>query len=78
MFDTYLIEVDEVEAGILLRQGEGFVFHAVAAKYRGFEGAMFPDPWSAERALRRQGKRRARGPESDSPGPRRRSPQSAA
>ena len=62
MFDTYLLEIDDVEAGILLRQEGGFVFHAVANRYRGFEGEVFSDPWSAERALRRLGRRRAGDP----------------
>ena len=53
MFDSYLIEIEDVEAGLLLRQGASFVFHAVAPRFRSFEGAVFPNPWSAERALRR-------------------------
>lgn len=67
MFDSYLIEIDDCEAGLLLREGEAFVFHAVAGRYRAFEGAVFSDPWSAERALRRAGDRapRRRGPRDD-------------
>ncbi|TBW36465.1 hypothetical protein EYW49_14095 [Siculibacillus lacustris] len=57
MFDSYLIEIDDLEAGLLLRQGEAFVFHAVAPRFRAFEGAVFADPWSAERALRRHAQR---------------------
>lgn len=57
MFDRYLIEIGEIEAGILIREGEAYAFHALASPYRGFEGARFPDPWSAERALRRHGAR---------------------
>lgn len=64
MFDSYLIEIDDVEAGLLLRQGGSFVFHAVAPRFRAFEGAVFADPWSAERALRRAPPRNA-GPTLD-------------
>jgi hypothetical protein len=60
MFDSYLIEIDECEAGLLLREGGAFVFHAVAPRFRAFEGAVFNDPWSAERALRRAGTRPSR------------------
>lgn len=60
MFDSYLIEIDEIEAGLLIRDGDGYAFHAVAPRFRAFEGARFPDPWSAERALRRQAARPAR------------------
>ncbi len=52
MYDSYVIEIDETEAGLLLRQGAAFVFHAVADRFHRFEGVIFPDPWSAERALR--------------------------
>lgn len=60
MFDSYLIEIDDCEAGLLLRDGEAYVFHAVAQRFRAFEGARFADPWSAERALRRAGDRSSR------------------
>ena len=60
MFDSYLIEIDDCEAGLLLREGDAFVFHAVATRYRAFEGTKFSDPWSAERALRRAGDRAPR------------------
>jgi hypothetical protein len=60
VFDSYLIEIDDVEAGLLLRQGSAYVFHAVAPRWRAFEGAVFPDPWTAERTLRRRTARRAR------------------
>ncbi len=60
MFDSYLIEIDDCEAGLLLREGGAFVFHAVAPRYRAFEGTRFNDPWSAERALRRAGARPSR------------------
>jgi hypothetical protein len=53
MFDSYVIEIDEIDAGLLLRHGRGYVFHAVADLFRSFEGVWFSDPSSAERALRR-------------------------
>jgi len=73
MFDSYLIEIDDCEAGLLLREGGAYVFHAVAQRYRAFEGAVFNDPWSAERALRRAGLRtsRAREAKRDGAEPRR-------
>ncbi|MBV5265573.1 hypothetical protein [Pinisolibacter aquiterrae] len=60
MFDSYLIEIDDVEAGLLIRDGESYAFHAVAPRFRAFEGARFADPWSAERALRRHAERPTR------------------
>jgi hypothetical protein len=60
MFDRYLIEIDDVEAGILVLEGESYAFHALAGRFRAFEGARFSDPWSAERALRRQAQRPGR------------------
>ncbi len=53
MFDSYLIEIEDREAGILLREGSDFVFHAVDPLWRAFEGTRHRDPGSAERALRR-------------------------
>ena len=61
MFDSYVIEIDDVEAGLLIRDGESYAFHAVAPRFRAFEGTRFPDPWTAERALRRQAERPRRG-----------------
>lgn len=60
MFDRYLIEIDDGEAGLLLRQGAGFVFHALDRRFRALEGATFPDPGAAERALRRAAARLVR------------------
>ncbi len=54
MFESFLIEIDEVDAGLLLRQGQGYVFHAVADLFSAYEGVWFSDPASAERALRRR------------------------
>lgn len=67
MFDSYLIEIDDVEVGLLLRQGSAYVFHAVAPPWRAFEGAVFPDPWTAERTLRRRRSRRDRPSDGGSP-----------
>lgn len=63
MFDSYVIEIDDVEAGLLIRDGGSYAFHAVAPRFRAFEGARFPDPWSAERALRRHAERPGRNRE---------------
>ena len=78
MFDSYLIEIDDLEAGLLIRDGDTYAFHAVAPRFRAFEGARFADPWSAERALRRHARRpsrpqphpRAAGPTPPAPRPR--------
>jgi hypothetical protein len=62
MFDNYIVEVDEHAAGILIRAGHAFTFHAVESAFRALEGTIFPDAFAAERAalrLLRHGRRRA-------------------
>lgn len=53
MTRNYLIEIDDVDAGILVWEGASYAFHAVAAKYRTWEGVVFRSAFDAERALRR-------------------------
>jgi hypothetical protein len=62
MFDNYLIEVEDREAGILIRTGNVFTFHAVTRAFIGLEGTVYPDAFAAERAARRhlQNSRRRR------------------
>lgn len=58
-FNTYLVEIDDDPAGILIRGTSGsFAFHAVDASFSALEGESFPDALAAERAVRRL--RRAR------------------
>ncbi|MQT14173.1 hypothetical protein [Segnochrobactrum spirostomi] len=52
-FNHYLVEIDDNPAGILIRTGSEFAFHAVGAKFAPLEGATFPDAVAAERAARR-------------------------
>ncbi|WP_334174982.1 hypothetical protein [Pseudoxanthobacter sp.] len=52
-FDTYLIEIEDDPAGILIRAPGGFAFHAVSSAFSALEGATFPDAYAAERAARR-------------------------
>ena len=37
MFDSYVIEIDDVEAGLLIRDGNSYAFHAVATRFRAFD-----------------------------------------
>lgn len=53
MFDNYLIEVDDHAAGILVRSGNAFAFHALERTFRPLDGMTFPDAAAAERAARR-------------------------
>jgi hypothetical protein len=53
VFDNYLIEVDDKAAGILVRTGGAFAFHALEGSFATLEGALFADAVAAERAVRR-------------------------
>lgn len=62
MFDSYLIEVGNEIAGVVVRSGQGFRFHAVGSSFRELEDQRFASPWKAERAaaqLQRTLRRRA-------------------
>ncbi len=54
MFANYLIEVRDSPVGILIRQGDGYAFHALDPAVGDLEGATFPDAFAAERAARRR------------------------
>jgi hypothetical protein len=53
VFDNYLIEVDDKAAGILVRTGRAFAFHALETSFAALEGVLFADAVAAERAVRR-------------------------
>ena len=50
MFSNYLVEVRDDPVGILIRQGEGYAFHALDPRVSELEGATFPDAFAATRA----------------------------
>lgn len=53
MFDNYIIEIDDKAAGILVRTGRSFAFHALERTFSVLEGAIFSDAVAAERAARK-------------------------
>lgn len=52
MFDNYIIEIDDQAAGILIRSGRSFAFHALQGTFAPLEGVVFTDVVAAERAAR--------------------------
>ena len=73
MSDSYLIEIDERPAGILVREGGSYAFHAVSGRYRSLDGRTYPGPGAAERAARKLAP--GRRPQAVAPfGPRREAP----
>jgi hypothetical protein len=52
MSDSYIIEIEDDAAGILVRDGDGFAFHAASAQFFGLQGSFFAGPLSAEFAVR--------------------------
>lgn len=61
MFDNYIIEIDDKAAGILMRTGRAFAFHALERSFDVLEGMVFPDAVAAERAARKVKRRPATG-----------------
>ena len=53
MFDTYIIEIDDTAAGILVKSDRAFAFHALERSFSVLEGMLFPDAIAAERAARK-------------------------
>jgi hypothetical protein len=53
VFDNYIIEIDDEAAGILIRSGRSFAFHALEGTFATLEGHIFPDVVAAERAARK-------------------------
>jgi hypothetical protein len=60
MFDAYVVEIEETAAGILIRSGRSFVFHAVENVFAALEGMTFPSAAAAEIAARRLVRHRRR------------------
>lgn len=59
MFDNYIIEIDDKAAGILVKSGRAFAFHALERTFAALEGMVFPDAIAAERAARKVRRRLA-------------------
>jgi hypothetical protein len=53
MSDTYIIEVGSQPAGIVVRDGEGYVFFAASHRFNRLDGQLFRNAREAERAARR-------------------------
>jgi hypothetical protein len=53
VFDNYIIEIDDQAAGILIRSGRSFAFHALEGAFATLEGQIFTDAVAAERAARK-------------------------
>jgi len=51
--DNYVIEIDDEAAGILIRSGRSFAFHALEGTFATLEGQVFADAVAAERAARK-------------------------
>ena len=50
MTDTYIIEVNSQAAGIVVRERQGFTFHAATSQFAPMEGQLFRNAREAERA----------------------------
>ncbi len=57
MSDTYIIEVGSQPAGIVVRDGEGYVFFAASHRFNRLDGQLFRNAREAERAAVRLVKR---------------------
>lgn len=53
MFDAHVIEVRDTTAGIVVRDGNRFLFCASDSQFFGLEGQRFSNPRDAEAAARR-------------------------
>lgn len=53
MRDVFVIEVEDLTAGILLREAQGYRFFAAAEPFDAIEAQPFPHPRDAERAASR-------------------------
>jgi hypothetical protein len=54
MSDSYIIEVSNGAAGLVVRDGGRFRFFAASSEFAGLEGQSFNNPRDAEKAARRQ------------------------
>lgn len=60
MSKAFIVEVDEVAAGLAVREPDGFRFYATDRQFSGMEGKLFGSPKAAERAAAQiAGRRRA-------------------
>jgi hypothetical protein len=55
MSDAYVIEIDDVAVGVVVRQGEAdggrrYCFYAANAPFRSIDGKAFPTPDKARKA----------------------------
>ncbi len=50
MSDAYIIEIDDLAAGIVQRERGGFRFRAAHADFYRLEGRLYATPWKAQRA----------------------------
>jgi len=53
MPDSYIIEVNSLTAGIIVRNAEGYRFFASSHRFNRLEGRLFRNAGEAERAVRR-------------------------
>jgi hypothetical protein len=58
--DSYLVEIDDRAAGILVPSGSSFAFHSVSEPFAALEGREFPHVAAAEMAARKLVHGRAR------------------
>jgi hypothetical protein len=52
MRESYVIEVDDLSAGIVVREHAGYRFFAAAAQFFHLDGQIFGTVWRAEQAAR--------------------------
>ena len=50
MSDAYIIEIDDLAAGIVQRERGGFRFRAAHHDFYRLEGRLYATPWQAQRA----------------------------
>ncbi|HKU93876.1 MAG TPA: hypothetical protein VJR58_01290, partial [Vineibacter sp.] len=50
MSDAYIIEIDDLAAGIVQRERGGFRFRAAHSDFYRLEARLYATPWQAQRA----------------------------
>ncbi|WP_218578632.1 hypothetical protein [Vineibacter terrae] len=50
MSDAYIIEIDDIAAGIVQRERGGFRFRAADPRFYRLENRLYATPWRAQRA----------------------------
>ncbi|HEX2888839.1 hypothetical protein [Vineibacter terrae] len=50
MSDAYIIEIDDIAAGIVQRERGGFRFRAADPRFYRLENRLYTTPWRAQRA----------------------------